>query len=98
MSTGNVAAFKPILAETVAASTTPASATGLPSADSILVYNAAGATAFVSIGAAATTASTPVPAGGRQLFAAGPLVTSASVVLSSGTGAVYLTAGNGTAW
>ncbi len=98
MSTGNVAPFKPILTETVAASTTAANATGLPPSDSILVYNAAATTAFVSMSGAATTASTPVPPGGRQLFAAGPLVTSASVVLASGTGAVYFTAGAGTAY
>jgi hypothetical protein len=55
--------------------------------------------AFVAIGVStATVANTPVPAGTRQLFDSSPYVTSAAVILASGTGSVYFTAGLGTAY
>lgn len=97
MSTGSIVPFTPLATVTVAASTTAAQATGLPPSDSVLVFNATGAVAFVAFSGTATPASTPVPPGGRQLFA-GTLGKTASVILASGTGAVYLTAGNGTAY
>jgi hypothetical protein len=42
-----------------------------------------------------TVADTPVPAGARMLLGAGPFVSYAAVVLSSGTGTVYFTLGDG---
>jgi hypothetical protein len=67
--------------------------------DAVLVFNSTAAVAFVQMGGGTATAtSTPVPAGGRQLFAAGPYSTPPSVVLASGTGTVYFTAGSGTAY
>lgn len=95
MATGSIVPFMPLATITVAASTTAAQASGLPASDSVLVFNAAGATAFVTFSGTASTAFTPVPAGGRQLFA-GTLGKTASVILASGTGSVFFTAGNGT--
>jgi hypothetical protein len=98
MATGLVQPFEPIGVVTVAASTTSALATIAP-ADSVLVFNASAATAFVVTGVVATAASgVPIPAGGRQLFSAGPYVTQMAVILASGTGSVYFTSGNGTAY
>jgi hypothetical protein len=99
MSTGTTQAFSPISTATAAASTTSASVTLPANADSILVFNATAAVAFVAIGVStATVANTPVPAGTRQLFDSSPYVTSAAVILASGTGSVYFTAGLGTAY
>jgi hypothetical protein len=98
MSTGTIQPFEPIATATIAASTSSAAA-ALPASDSILVFNSTGVTAFVTVGATtATSAGTPVPPGARQLFAGGPYVTSAAVVLGSGSGNVYFTAGQGTAY
>lgn len=98
MATGSVTPFNPITTVTVAASTTAAQATGLPITDSILVFNETAAVAFVIIGPGnASTGNTPIAAGGRQLFM-GSLGSTASVILASGTGNVYFTAGNGTAY
>jgi hypothetical protein len=98
MATGSIVPFMPLATVTVAASTTTAQATGLPSTDSILVVNSTASVAFVAIGpGSATTGNTPIQAGGRQLFK-GTLGGKASVILASGTGAVYFTAGDGTAY
>jgi hypothetical protein len=98
MSTGAIQPFEPIATVTVAA-TTSSVAVVLPPSDAILVFNSTSAVAFVVIGSAnATSAGTPVPAGGRQLFGGGPYVASAAVVLANGSGSVYFTAGQGTAY
>ena len=97
MATGRIAPFSPSSTTILAASTTASSGT-VAAADALLVYNAAAATAFVSLGGSASTASTPVPPGARQLFASNPFVTTVSVMLASGTGNVYVTAGSGTAY
>ncbi len=98
MSTGAIQPFEPIATVTVAATTSSAAAV-LPASDAILVFNSTSAIAFVAIGGAtATSAGTPIPSGGRQLFAGGLYVTSAAVILASGSGSVYFTAGQGTAY
>jgi hypothetical protein len=98
MATGQVVPFTPIVTLTIAASTTASAPAIVPGTDSLLVYNATSATAFVVLGSSANTASTPVPPGGRQLFANNSLGNKVSVVLASGSGSVYVTAGNGTAY
>jgi hypothetical protein len=99
MATGTIQPFQPISTATAAASTTSAVVALPANADSVLVYNSTAAIAFVAIGAGtATAANTPVPAGGRQLFDSSPYVTSAAVILASGSGSVYFTAGLGTAY
>ncbi|HUN01062.1 MAG TPA: hypothetical protein PLI96_11345 [Halothiobacillus sp.] len=98
MATGQSVPFTPLSTVTIAASTTASTPVSVPGSDSVLVFNASAATAFVSLGATASTASTPVPAGGRQLFSNTSLGNKLSVVLASGTGSVYATAGQGTAY
>lgn len=97
MATGSISPFSPIKTTAIAASTTAVSGT-LAAAEALLVYNAASSTAFVALGGTATTASTPVPPGARQLFASNSFITAVSVLLASGTGNVYVTAGSGTAY
>jgi hypothetical protein len=99
MATGSIQGFSPIATATASATTTSVAVTLPANADSILVFNATAATAFVAIGVStATLANCPVPAGARQLFDSSPYVTSAAVILASGTGAVYFTSGLGTAY
>jgi hypothetical protein len=97
MATGSVSPFSPLKTTLLAASTT-ASSGAVAAADALLVYNASATTAFVALGGTASTVSTPVPPGARQLFASNAFVTTVSVVLASGTGNVYVTAGSGTAY
>lgn len=97
MATGSIVPFTPLATIAVAASTTAAEATGLQNSDSVLVFNSTGAVAFVTFADTASATSTPVPVGARQLFA-GTLGKTASVILASGAGTVYFTAGNGTAY
>jgi dTDP-4-amino-4,6-dideoxygalactose transaminase len=97
MATGSISPFSPISTTTIAASDVSASGT-VAAGDALLVYNATAATAFVALGGVASTASTPIPPGGRQLFASNPFITTVSVVLASGAGNVYVTAGSGTAY
>jgi hypothetical protein len=83
----------------VAASTTSATAVLAGGGNAVLVYNASTATAFFKLGASAaltaTTTDTPVPPGTRMLVDAGPFVKQVAAVLSSGTGIVYFTLGDG---
>jgi hypothetical protein len=97
MATGSISPFSPISTTTIAASDVAASGS-VSAGEALLVYNAAAATVFVSLGGGASTASTPVPPGGRQLFASNPFIKTVSVVLASGSGNVYVTAGSGTAY
>ena len=58
--------------------------------------------AFIRFGTdatvAATAADTPVMPGLRMLIHAGNLATSVAVLLSAGSGAVYITRGDGTVY
>ena len=63
------------------------------------VYNPTPAIAFVAIGdktvSASSAGSFPVEPGGKAFLLLSPLNTSVSVVLSAGSGTVYLTVGSG---
>lgn len=99
MTVGSVNPFKPAQTLTIAASTAAASASLPIPGDAVLIFNSTSAVAFVAVGTGAvtaTTASYPVPAGGRALIATGPYVNALSVVLSTGSGTVYATVGDGT--
>jgi hypothetical protein len=102
MSAGAVQGFKPSGTLTVAASTTSAGGKLPGGGESVLVYNASAAIAFVHFDAQTTAATvvadTPVPAGARMLFQVGVFSTYASVVLASGSGNVYFSRGDGTSY
>jgi hypothetical protein len=63
--------------------------------DSLLVFNGSAAVAHLSLNGTATTGNLPIPAGGSRLLTIGPLALTASVVLDSGAGTVYLSRGTG---
>ncbi len=99
MASGSTQPFRPAGTASVAASATSAAVRLSGGGQAVLVYNASGATAFFKLGAAAgltaLNTDTPVPAGARMLVDGGPFVSYAAAVLSSGTGTVYFTLGDG---
>jgi hypothetical protein len=99
MSTGANQPFRPAGTAAAAASTAVTNVALNGGGGAVLIYNAAAATAFFRLGGAsglsAAVSDTPVPAGARMLVDAGPFVSNAAVVLSSGTGTVYFTLGDG---
>lgn len=99
MSTGANQPFRPAGTVVALATTTAANVALAGGGGAVLVYNSSTATAFFRLGAAsgltATNTDTPVPPGARMLVDAGPFVRNAAVVLSSGTGTVYFTRGDG---
>lgn len=102
MSIGSALPFRPTGTAAVAASSGAAATALSGGGSSVLVYNGAGAVAFVRFGMAgmspATTGDLPVPPGARMLVDAGRLVTEAGAVLASGTGTVYFTRGDGSVY
>lgn len=99
MSTGATQPFRPAGTASAVVSTSMTTISLIGGGNAVLVYNASDATAFFRLGAAsaltATTADTPVPAGGRMLVGGGPFVSHAAVLLASGSGTVYFTLGDG---
>ena len=97
MSTGSTLPFAPSGTITIAAGAVSVFAPLSPG-DTVLIFNAGTAVAFVAFGnggALATTAGFPVPAGGSRLLYIGPIVNTVAAV---GTGAVYVSCGTGTVY
>ncbi len=63
--------------------------------DALLVFNASATVAHLSLNGTATGGNLPIPAGGSRLLTIGPLALTASIILDSGTGTVYLSRGTG---
>lgn len=79
-------------------STTSASGTLNGSGNTVRVFNASSAVAFVRFGIGAPTAvatDVPVGAGGTAFFSVQPDATHAAAILSTGTGSVHFTRGMG---
>ncbi|EKM99031.1 MULTISPECIES: hypothetical protein [Acidocella] len=99
MASGATQPFRPAGTVAASASTSAVNVALAGGGQAVLVYNASAATAFFRLGGAsglsASGSDTPVPAGARMLVDAGPFVTNAAVLLSSGTGTVYFTLGDG---
>jgi hypothetical protein len=99
MSTGSTQPFRPAGTAAAAASTSANTIGLVGGGNAVLVYNAASTTAYFRLGGAtgltATTSDTPVPPGAQMLVGGGPFVSSAAVILSTGTGTVYFTLGDG---
>jgi hypothetical protein len=102
MASGSIAGFNPEATVVVAASTVSNAIALSGNGPSLLVFNSTGSIAFLSLGAStnliATSQSLPIPAGSQVLLNVGATVTAAAVLLSSGTGTVYLTRGSGSAY
>jgi hypothetical protein len=103
MSNGIIRAFAPSGTVGIAASTTSTNVTLAGGGPSVLIYNATSAIAFVKLGASSSLAASaaidyPVPPGGARMIDGGPYVTVAAAVLASGSGIVYFSNGDGTAF
>jgi hypothetical protein len=102
MASGSIAAFNPEATVSVAAGTSSTAVAISGSGPSLLVYNGSTSTAFLRLGATtvltATTADLPVPAGSRVLLGIGATVAAAAIILSTGTGPVFLTRGSGSVY
>lgn len=102
MPIGSTQPFRPAGTVVVAAGTGSANTTLSVGGEAVLVFNASAAVAFVRFGTdltvTATVSDMPVPAGGRMLIHAGEYASTAAVLLSSGSGSVYFSRGNGTVY
>ena len=102
MSTGSTQPFQVTSTVTIAATTT-SKVDQLPAeGGAALVYNATSAVAFIRFGTDLTVTATPndmpVPPGGRALLQIGQWARTAAVILSSGTGDVFISRGDGTVY
>jgi len=102
MAIGSTQPFWPAGTAVIAAGTSSANTTLLGGGEAVLVFNASAAIAFIKFGTDLTVTASPsdmpVPAGGRMLIHAGEYAQTAAVLLSAGSGSVYLTRGNGTVY
>lgn len=91
-------AFNPTETKTIAASTVTASATLSFDSDQVRIYNDSAAIAFVRWTTAASSAvitDVPVVTKGTAVFTKPPTQKIISVILSTGTGNVYVSSGEG---
>jgi hypothetical protein len=101
--TGQVQSFRPSGCVSAAASTTSQDVALPAGGDTVVVDNAGSDFCFVNFGGSAIVASGspnpsfPVPAGQHRQFACPITVTTAGVIMNSGTGTVFFTRGDGTA-
>jgi hypothetical protein len=101
MSVGSVQPFQTATnasTVTIAATTTVATAALPGNGESVLVYNASAAIAFVRVGGSATVNDVPVPPGARMLMQCGAYASLVAVLLSTGTGNVLFVRGSGTTY
>lgn len=95
-------AFKPIDNSTIAVSASTSNATGTFTAAptgpdfQVRVYNSCSTTAFIRLGAAATTSNIPIPTTVVEVYTVPAFTTTVGVILASGSGcSVYFTLGRG---
>ncbi|MCB8880406.1 hypothetical protein ACELLULO517_09195 [Acidisoma cellulosilytica] len=102
MASGSIAAFSPEATVSIAAGTSSNAVALGGSGPSLLVFNSTASIAFLRLGAStslsATTSDLPIPAGAQLLLTVAATVTAAAVLLSAGSGTVYLTRGSGSAY
>jgi hypothetical protein len=99
MAIGSIQPFRPAGTVGLAAGTGSASIALAGGGETVVVTNPTTALAFVRFGAdpsvTATPADMPVLPGARVMLAANPLITYAAAVLTSGSGSVWFTRGDG---
>lgn len=99
MPIGSTQPFRPAGTATLAASTSSASVALAGGGDAVVVTNTTNALAYVRFGAdpsvTASIADMPVLANSRMILSINPLITYAAAVLTSGSGAILLTSGDG---
>lgn len=97
-----IEAFSPSGSSVKVAATTTTGQVSLGAvAKSVRVFNAAAAPAFIAFGVSAATAavdgtaSVPVAAGATEVFSVNRTITHAAAILTTGTGDVWFTPGDG---
>jgi hypothetical protein len=100
MAVGSVQPFRPSGTTLIAATASTGFIPLVGGGDDVLVTNAGTALAFVAFGTDGTvtvtaTAGTPVLPGSRLLLSIGGLITTAAVIMATGTANVYFTRGAG---
>lgn len=103
MSMGSTQPFRPAGTVQLAASTSSANVAMSGAGEAVLIYNGTSAIAFVRFGVDNTVVAseddTPIPPGARMLMhVGGPFVSTAAAVLSSGSGTVFFSRGDGTVY
>ena len=99
MALGSTSAFRPTGTVSISGGTTSANAALTGGGETVVVTNTSASLAFVRFGAdssvSATSADMPVLPNSRAVLAVNPLIAYAAVVLTAGSGTVYLTRGDG---
>ena len=99
MASGSTSPFQPSGTVSIAASTTSTNVALPQGGDVVLITNPSAAIAYISFGSdpsvTASSSGVPVLPSSRLLLRCGPLVTWCAAVLSSGTGTVIATRGDG---
>ncbi len=102
MAIGSNQPFRPSGTTQLSVNNTSTAGALIGNGDSVLIYNASATIAFVRFGTdltvAASPTDTPIPANARMLLHIGSLATTVGAVLSSGSGAVFFTRGDGTVY
>ncbi len=99
MAMGSTQPFRPVGTVSLTAGATSSAVALAGGGETVVVTNTAATLAFVRFGAdpsvAATIADMPVLPGARVMLAANSLITYAAALLTSGTGLVLFTRGDG---
>lgn len=99
MSTGSTQPFRPTGTVSLSAGTSSSNVQLAGGGESVVVTNTATSLAFVRFGADSTvTASAsdmPILAGSKAMIGINPLIKSAAAILTSGSGAILFTRGDG---
>lgn len=99
MALGSVSAFLPAGTASIAATTTASAIALVGGGETVVVTNASASVAFVRFGTdpsvTASSVDMPVLANSRVVLTVNPIVSYAAIVLTSGTGSVFVTRGNG---
>ena len=103
MSLGSTQPFRPAGTMSIAAGTSSANAPMVGRGEAVLVFNTTSGTAFIRFGtdntvAANTATDMPIPANARMLLHAGTFAATVAIVLSAGSGIVYISRGDGTVY
>ena len=102
MSTGSIQAFQVTGTSVISASTSAANIILASEGSTALVYNSSTSVGFIRFGTdltvSASTNDMPIPPGSRVLLEIGSLAQTASVILASGTGKIFVSRGDGTAY
>ena len=102
MATGSTQPLMVSATATLAAGTSSSNVALAGSGEAVLVYNATGVLAFIRFGmdasVVASSADMPIPPGSRMLIHAGEFSKTVAAILTSGSGNLYFSRGQGTVY